>query len=362
MQNLRVMQEDRTENRTIPPEPSPVARQFNYWPFLILLAGLPLLVAAALLQLLGPHGPPLASAELARLHAVSSAEPFLPGAIGYASISTIHFFVCVSVIIFALLVLSSEPPSKFLAGVGIAMAVGVALLLLGAARFGDSILAYSLSYSTFADLYRGTGVGGWFLETRLGSMTRLGLAMYLPAVLGIFAVALMAAAATGQVEFAYGSPELDEPERERRLCLAHTRIKRCTYALSLVLVTSTVASALFFQLPSKMILSGNPKLVSLLAASNARIDAYGAEMTMFWGAVYSLTLFAAVGVPLLLVQKRVRDFLEGLNPPERADPVRTRMTQAGVLQGGGEQFKVLIAFAAPLVSAPVTSFLQATVG
>ena len=80
---------------------------------------------------------------------------------------------------------------------------------------------------------------------------------------------------------------------------------------------------------------------------------------MFWGAVYSLTLFAAVGVPLLLVQKKVRDFIEALQPPDRAEPVRTRMTQAGVLQGGGEQFKVLLAFVAPLVSAPVASFLQA---
>lgn len=356
------MPTERTENGAVKSGPEADGRQSGWWALLILLAGVPLLVAAAFLQWLGPHGAPLTNNELSSLHAVTFAEPFLPGAIGYASIATIHFFACVSVILFALLVLTHKSGWKLLTAVGIAMAVGVAILLLGAAWFGDSILAYSLSYSTFADLYRGTAVGGWFLEPQVGTMTRLGLAMYLPAVFGIFAVALTAAAATRQVRLVYGGPKPNEEELEERLCRAHARIKRCTYGLSLVLVTSTVAAALFFQLPSRMILSGNPELVSLLTAPKARIEAFGAEMTMFWGAVFSLTLFAAVGVPLLLVQKQVRDFLDDLKPPERADPIRSRMTQAGVLQGGGEQFKVLIAFVAPLVSAPVTSFLQATVG
>ncbi len=332
------------------------------WALLVLLAGVPLLAAISFLELLGPRGFPLSETELARLHALLPAEPFLPGAVTYAGIGTIHLFVCIAAILLALLVLTSVCGWQRLALVGFAMACAFAILILAVAGLGDSVAAFRLSYSAMADLYRDTGVGGWFLEPAAGPITRLGLAMYVPTVLGVFAVAIAAAAATSQVGHLYAQSTSNEGEREIRLCLAHATIKRCTYGLSLVLVTSTVAAALFFQLPSKLIAgaaSADPALAGALAPLTARIDAYAAELTMFWGAVYSLTLFAAVGVPLLLVQKKVRDFIDALQPPDRAAPIRTRMTQAGVLQGGGEQFKVLLAFVAPLVSAPVTSFLQA---
>lgn len=326
------------------------------WHVMIFFAAVPLLAATLLLQLLGSPSRPLSDAELDLLHISASGESFLPGAITYAILVTIHVFVCLAAIVFARLVLRSVPGGVKLELAGFALAAGIAGLILALAALNDSaLLAYRLTYLNFEELFRGTGAGGWLLDAPAG-MTTLGLAGYLPTVLGTFAVALTTSAAVGQLSLLDTPAGRTDEEEENLLCLAAARIKRLAYALSLVLVTSTVAASLYFQLPAKLIVQPEGR------AAIARIEAYGAELTLFWGGVYTLTLIAAIGVPLLLVQKQVRDFLERLHPPERAEPFRERMARAGALTGGGEQMKVLIAFVAPLVSAPVTSFLQAAAG
>jgi hypothetical protein len=323
------------------------------WNVMVLFAAGPLLAATMVLQLLGPPGAALSEAELEVLHRAASADSFLPGAITYAILITIHIFACLAAIVFARLVLRSVPGAGKLELVGFALGAGVVGLILALAALNDpSVLAYRLTYSNFEEMFRGTGAGGWLLNAPLG-MTTLGLALYLPTVLGTFAVTLTTAAAVGQLSLLAAPAGRTDEQQEYLFCLAAARIKRLAYALSLVLVTSTVTASSFFQLPAKLIVHPDGR------AAVARIEAYGAELTLFWGGVYTLTLFAAVGMPLLLVQKQVRDFLEGLHPPDRAEPFRDRMARAGALSGGGEQLKVLIAFAAPLVSAPVTSFLQA---
>lgn len=324
------------------------------WSVMILFAAAPLLAAVLLLQLLGPPARPVSQAELDLLH--SSRSAFLPGAITYAVLVTIHVCVCLAAIVFARLVLRSVPGAARLETVGFALGAGIAGLILAlAALNARSLLAYRLTYANYEELFRGTGAGAWLLDAPLG-MTTLGLAAFLPTALGALAVALTAAAAVGQLSLLGAPAAPADEEKEVLLCIAAARIRRLAYALSLVLVTSTVAASMYFQLPASLIVPANAQ------AAIARIGAYGAELTLFWGGVYTLTLIAAVGVPLLLVQERVRGFLEGLQPPERAEPFRERMAKAGALSGGGDQVKVLIAFVAPLASAPITSFLQAAAG
>lgn len=353
------------------------------WVFLILFAAAPLLAGAIFLQLWGPSGHPLSAGELPELRRALSPEAFLPGAMTYAGITTIHFFACAAAIVFAGLILASVSRRLPLTLVGLGLALSVAVTMLVLAKLcRDGIAAYRLTYFAFEDLYRGTGVATALLQPQFG-LTTLGLAVYVPTVLGVVAVALTAAAAAGQVRQVYESGDLDEKGQEVLLCRAHARIKRCAYVLSFVLVTSTVAAALFFQLPSKLALSNetlaccldasgraldpdtpgfNPDLARRLAAARARVDGFAAELTMFWAAIYTLTLLAAVGVPLLLVRQKVYHFLEALKPPGRAVAVRQRLTEAGAISSGGDQIRVLLAFVAPLVSAPVTTFLQAAVG
>ena len=351
------------------------------WVFLILFAAAPLLAATIFLQLWGPAGHPLSHDQLAALRGALSEQAFLPGAVTYAAITTIHLFACGGAIVFAGLILASVPRRLPLAMAGVALAFLVAMLMLAAATAEGDIAAYRLTYFAFEELYRGTGVGTALLAPGSG-LTTLGLAVYVPAVLGVLAVALTAAAAAGLVGQVYDASDPDEKEQEALLCHAHGRIKRCAYVLSFVLVTSTVAAALFFQLPAKLALSDATLACCLdasgrvldpatpgfdadtarrLATARARVEGFAAELTMFWGAIYTLTLLAAVGLPLLLVRRKVYDFLDALKPPGRAAAARQRMLEAGAVSGGGEQIKVLLAFVAPLVSAPVTSFLQAAV-
>ena len=357
---------------------------------LVLFAAAPLLAATGLLQVLGPLQGPVGQRELETLTAAVSKHQFLPGAMTYVALTTIHLFTCLVSIAFAWLVLRSSSHWRRFAGLGIGMAAFLLLLIVGLAwRSGQSVAAFRLSYLTFVDLYRNTGAEPSLLYPRVGPLTPLSIAAFFPTALGIASVALTAAAATSQLAQVFRRSFQTAEEEEAQLCLVHSRIKRCAYLLSLVLVTSTVSAALFFQMPSKLYLSEEASGCCTAAMTSAahvadataeatardadiarkrveltrkRVEAFGAELTTFWGAVYTLTLMAAVGVPLLLVQKHLRDFLEQLKPPERAEETRRRLAETGVLAGGGEQAKTLIAFVAPLVSAPVMSFLQATVG
>lgn len=161
----------------------------------------------------------------------------------------------------------------------------------------------------------------------------------------------MAAAATGQLRLLQALPDLPEADQEGLLCLVHGRIKRCLYALAVVLVTSTVAASIFFHLPSQMLAGRSADIAK-------RYSHFAGELSIFWGAVYTLTLIAAVGVPLLLVQHKLRLYLDGLKPPDAAVAVHNRLAGMGVTGKAAEQFKLILTMLAPLATGPVANFLQ----
>ncbi|TFI58338.1 hypothetical protein E2493_10140 [Sphingomonas parva] len=336
---------------------------------LVLAAALPLLLAVVLLQLIAPAAPQVGPADLAALAPVK-VRPYLPGALAYAALILVHLLACATAITLAALTLRVGPRGRAFALTGLLMTLGLAIAILLLRATSDSgFAALRVSYGGIRDLLAASGAAGELVLPMAGPLTPLALSAYAATVAGIAAVSLTAAAAASQVWNLYGPQRLSEEDAEARLCLVNARIRRCAYALSLVLVTSTVSASHFFGLPARALARVNldkplipPASPALLEATQARLAEMASELTFFWAAVYTLTLIAAVGIPLLLVQKQAHEFLEALRPPERALETRRRLSEAGALSGGGEQAKMLLAFVAPLLSAPVTNLLQAATG
>jgi hypothetical protein len=305
----------------------------------VLCSVVPLVVAVLVLQLIDPQSPPIL---------IAGTTAFVPGLITYAALVTVHLFACAGALILALLVLRSSADRRWFTAVAALLAVGTSLLLV----FGGSqhVAAFRFTYQFFATMFAGHALTHSLVGTV--GITPLIIAAALPTITGVCAVSFIAAAAASQLWRLYDERDF-ELERERQICGAHDRIRQCAYFLSLVLVTSTVSASFFFRLP-----------VDLFGAktdAGMTVDRLATELSLFWAGVYSLTLMAAIGLPLLLVQSEVRRFLSGLKPPED-DHARQRFASVGALMGGHDQVKMLVAFLAPFVSGPVAGLVHSVIG
>lgn len=368
------------------------------WPYLfwILLAVGPLVVAGSLLQLLGPLGGPLSVHDLGRLRGALTTEPFLPGALTLITVLAVHVCVCLGGIVLAVVILrriyEGFRPALLVASLGLMLGLGVLLLGVWAHR---SLTIYRMSYFQFIDLYLGTGAEASLLHPRVLGLDALTISILLPVGLGIIGVALMMAAMLGEVQALGPPPEPEDKPYEAQLQFAYARLKRCLYILSVGLVTSTVAASLFFHLPSKLSapgLAGGPTMLEArfdrlgpagveatlkqaelagrlntlqsaeLTALRTKFDEFAAELSIYWGAVFTLTLIVAAGLPVALLQHKVRLYSEKSGEPNKELAAQERLETAGVLGDTAGQVKLLLALIAPLASGPISNFVQAVAG
>ena len=367
----------------------PLADPFPFL-LLVLLSAVPLLVAAALLQLLGPLGRPLSDAELHTLRAALSAEPFLPGAMTLIAVLAVHVCVCLAGIAFAWFILRKVYRSRRVPGAmaGVGLATGILMCLIAS----SDIAVFRLTYYEFIHLYEGTGAAGSLLEPRIGNLNALTMAILLPVGLGIIGIAMITAAALSQISRVGPMPAtVPSDAYEARLQLANAGVKRCLYLLSLGLVTSTVAASLFFHLPGKLSgkqLEGAPSTISArfdpanlkavealleeaeaagklaglqkaeLTAVRGKFDAFAGELSVYWGAVFTLTLVAAAGIPVVVLQQKIRNYVENPNVPTVGLEAQNRLEKAGLVTEWSDQAKLLLAVVAPLATSSIANLVQ----
>jgi hypothetical protein len=374
----------------------------------LVLTAAPVVIAAFLLQALGPLKGPLTTNEAAVLQRAISKHEFLPGALSLIAVLVVHVSVCLCGITIAWRMIKARDPSLVMAIVGLVLGLGTIMLIPIFARPDVSI--YQLSYFLFKDLYLGTGARDSFLYPRLFGLTPLALAVLIPVALGIIGVALMAAASNEELVRLPGPPVPPLNRRyEVKLQVAQGRLRRALYLLSIGLVTSTVAASLFFHLPAKLVRAetvGQPAALNLsyqqlaqerqaarlaaapgnalahsellarvelartlrekqdaeIAELKRKFEEFAAELSIFWGAVFTLIMLAAAGLPMLRLQQRVRAYSETISDPRVAAAAGKRLAEAGLLSQGVDQFKFLFAVIAPLASAPVANFAQTVAG
>jgi hypothetical protein len=322
-------------------------------PWRIWAAGAPLLVGVLLLQLFRP-GVPLDTASLQRLARSLGPGEYLPGEITFLAVAAIHFFACAGAIFVAWSLLRRTPGSARFARHGVAVAaICIALFPLSLLIHGLS--ADTLTYRVFHRFFVHTGQAPGFVEPVLGLATPLELAILLPSAAGILAVALTAAAANAQLPLFAIVVEAKGRAQAARIAQLSERLKKCLYALALVLVTATVDASLFFHLPANLVLPDK----SPDAAALALFSSFASEISLFWGCIYTLTLAVAVGLPILLLQTRVQRLVEPPFLTPAAAERRRQLSGATLLAAGGEQLKFVTAILSPLVAGPLSSFVQA---
>jgi hypothetical protein len=312
------------------------------------LAAAPLLGAAVLLQLFGPAAP-LGKTDAGRIGALLHGQAFIPGEITFLALALVHLFACGAAISLAMGMLRRTPGSRSVRRAAAILAF-ICIAAIPASTWFANLAVDLVTYRAFEDFFLSSGIGRPFAEGALASP--LQLAIFIPSAAGIAAVCAVAAAANGQLTlfpFVLAARGKDQAERIAQL---YGRLKRCLYALGIVLVTSTVTASLFFHLPAG--LKVDPKAPE--AALIGRFADFASEVAIFWGCAYSLTLALAVGLPVILFQNRVRRLAE---PPFLApESERASLARSGMISDGVEQLKFVTALLAPLAAGPISNFVQ----
>jgi hypothetical protein len=317
-------------------------------PWQVFLCAAPLAVGLLLLQLFGPWAAPKGS--LAGLTVPVSG--FLPGLLTFTAVVTAHVFACLAAIMMALDLLRATPRSRPFARNGLILAVAVSAILVAALVLMPSN-AGELTFGGFKAFFADVDAADRFTRPLGLRVAPLHLAIFIPTGLGVVAVAMVAAAANSQLSL-FGHIIATRGARQAaRIRQLHGRLKRCLYSLAVVLVTSTVAATLFFHLPARLSAAKDTQAAATLTS----MGEFASEISLFWGLIYTLTLAVAVGLPILLLQNRLRRALE---PPFTgpADSPRAQLASAGILSQGREQVKFLTALLAPLVAAPLTRVVE----
>jgi hypothetical protein len=370
------------------------------WHGLLALTLVPIAIAVALLQLLGPVGAPVSALELRLLKGALSVEPFLAGILSLVAVLAVHLCICLCGLALArsMLARADEDRSFFWFGIAVGVAVGATVLLLSFWTQPDgrhALTVYRLTYDFFHDLYSGSGAERSLLQPRLLGVDALGWSILIPTLLGIVGVGALTAAAAAELRHLPEPPPLPNEVYEVRLETAQGRLKRSLYVLTLGLVASTIAVSLFFHLPAKLsqnaFRGGVPALAwnvggmtdAQLGAATARaeqvgkaeavqgeemkairakLDDFAGELTIYWGAVFTLTLLAAGAVPLLLLERRVRRYAENSADAAAVAAAEDRLAKAGLLSGGLDQVKLVAAVIAPLASGQIATLVQDATG
>ena len=387
------------------------------WRLLVVAASLPIVAGALLIQLIGPADLPLDPGAL-RAYWPEEARPFLPGLVTLAAVLTLHVCLCFGGIALALLTASRAPdpgsevtaapapeegamaatqqgrtgafgarsrsaPPMDLMWFAVKAAIVITLGLILLSRLNPQL--FQLSYIFFRDVFAHAGPADLL---RPGTLE---IAMLVPTVLGTFGVAMVTAAAATLLRAVRPVSGLPNHQHEIILRRIQNRLKRFLYILSAGLVASTIAVSLFFSLPANLpacrtgdaaqekakedaatavrLRMGLPaaeegKAPPLQgAAPNAAqlcssLRNFANEMSTFWGAVLSLALFFCGGLPLLILQHKVRCYIETSYDQDEVAAAEGRLKDTGVLSDGRDQIKVALSVLAPLASGPAANLLE----
>lgn len=317
----------------------------SLWPMLPPV--LPLLGAAALLQFLAPAGMTPEAFAKSLLGGEGLAARHLGGRLSYSAVVYIHLAVCAGAVFFFWEQIQGAGEAAR-RRVGIAVAVE-ALVVLGslAALSRAGLAAYDLTYFNIRALFAKAAAGMDFLESALWpGFSKLAAAVFVPTAFGVVAVI----AAAGAASLAMRGPPGESPERFRDRI---QQLQQSFLFLSAVLVSSTLAASLFFHLPAEMF-----AFAAKSAQKGALLD-YARGLTLFWGAVYTLTLLAVYVPPALILRERMRAFARERDGKRTPSEYRSWLAEHKLAFSIKESLGNVFALLAPLIAGPVGSILQA---
>ena len=260
------------------------------WPLGALLAAAPAILALPLFE--GASGfEVLSRDEIEAVRRVLAELRHPKGLATYVAFMVWHAGICAMACavawrrIRALPIRVRGPARVMVAGIALGASAG----LLAAGMLETTLARFT--YVLPAELLSGSAMGSAWPTW----------ALLLPSLAGIVTTAFVACAAHGEAlvrtmpeEGAAGGVTTETGSISILVTLLHL--------LSLVLVSSSVGASLFFHLPVDLYAAGG---VAEDDPMIGRLAMLAGEMSVFWAAIYTATLFGAVGVPLAMAGLRV---------------------------------------------------------
>jgi hypothetical protein len=315
------------------------------WPIIVPVA--PVLFAIALMEVVsGPAIPALtetaAGADAVLKH--SGAR------LVFAAAVAVHTAVCIAAMVyFAAQMRRMGNAGSYKAALAV---LAFSLFVLGAmvlfAHVEPRLTIYRLTFFEIDRVLRASSLASDLAGAGPpGSFSPLAVAVLFPSGLGIVSVVL--AAGVCAVVLCRHRPAKGDASKELFQESFETLL-RCFYALSAVLVTSTVAAMLFFQLGTDVV--AGPKGIRDAFA------AYASGLATFWGAIYTATLFSAFVTPMALLCFRARSHASE-NSGKRLPLFGDWLADYGLDTKIAANLKNIMALLAPLLVWPIGQLANA---
>lgn len=300
---------------------------------------LPVLVALAVVQWIGVPKIAVAPSGAIDLLAFQDAA----GRLAFAAVVVVHTVVCIAATLYFAVQIARFAGAWRgpIAVATVTSAVAVVAAIIGLAFVEPKLAIYRYTYFEIADLLAGSPVAAGLLGSHAG-VPVLAVAVLYPSALGIAAV-LAASGVGAAATLALG--DLRDSEGHARLVERAHVLLHSFYALSAVLVTSTLAAALFFRLPMHAL-----ERAETMEGLRPALGSYLNGLGTFWAAVYTLTLFAAFAAPAARLYLHVQTVASGDGAGMTvADWLRAR----GLKLSLGENIKNALVLFAPLLVGPL---------
>lgn len=204
----------------------------------------------------------------------------------YGAVGLLHVALCLTAVVVFMIRILRLPAAQrdpALATLALGVVILVAFVLYSYAE-ADRLSLIRLSFKSICELMLQADLGTALVERCYGADNESALSAmsWIPTFLGMAAVATAVGLAAGLAAPIDGE---DEASWRRAFEQRSKQLQTLLYALSAVLVTSTLAIVLFASLP-----------VGLLAEGGGRnaVASFAHGLGAFWGVVFTLTLIGAV--------------------------------------------------------------------
>ena len=318
------------------------------WIFYGVAPVLPLLIGAGLLQFLTPPEP-LNGVETLELSEQAAGFSHLGDLLTYGAAALLQMSICIGVItlqawFFRKLSTAARRTAYRVMLLAIALAAGIFTLI-----WVTKSAPYMLTYNVTRQVMLLSP--GWPAEFAadgdkgiLLGQSQMFYACLVPFVLGAMVVAIVAALGAAVA----GPDNMRRADWESVFSERVAQLQRSFQASSLVLVASTISLMLFVQLPSRL----------LSESGSESLSRFGLGLTLYWGVVMTLTLFATFAPPVIALYREAIEQHHALEPNQSFGQWLSERGDLSVKR----QISNLGTMLAPIMVGPVGVLIQSVLG
>ncbi|WP_282609774.1 hypothetical protein [Pelagibius sp. Alg239-R121] len=308
------------------------------FPWRIFVTVIPLIMAMIALQFFVPDNDLRAAMPSDWWKSHLKPEGYSGGFIGYATASSVHILMCITVIAFNLYHIWACTAATRRNLITIAVLYTLLLSVLLLVTKNPDLAVYKITFLNIKELYEGTRLFGVLQDS-------LGFHVMLPTLFGIAATIFAATGAESLfADFDKEASKLNQLELKAKIAI----LKRGFQSLSVVLVSTIIAAAIAFHLPARLYQGEGEKL----------INAYADELTIFWGAIFTLTLIATYAPHLFRLRSLSKAYAKQLRKSQPDSSLPDWLSDTALFGNLQTHLGAIFTLLAPLITGSIGSVIQ----